>query len=202
MQLASHTGNCVRRRRSTRRPSTILAHRAARAYPVAVPFLVSPPFHPRPRAHAELGRAELAAVRSADHPSPLRLDSPRPEPSSLAVHRLHSTPCPFEPNPGRNRGPDRAAIAVLLRSSASPSNSLLRPSYARNRASVSFPAPPSTSLTFSPPKSGAAAAGSPSRRRGRSARRARTPPTALRGPRGPRPRAPQPPALADRAPAA
>ena len=101
MTLAGHTGGCVRRRRSTRRPSTILAHRAARAYPVAVPFLVSPPFHPRPQAHAELGRAELAAVRSADHPSPLRLDSPRPEPSSLAVHRLHSTPFPFEPNPGR-----------------------------------------------------------------------------------------------------
>ena len=33
-----------------------------RAYPVAVPSLVSSPFHPHPQARAELGRAELAAV--------------------------------------------------------------------------------------------------------------------------------------------
>ena len=180
--------------RLRRLSAALILSRAREASP---PFQLSSPSRSR---RAELGLD--AVTRRAGQPSPPQPDSAHPNLPSFALDLLHPSPRSAALKPSRNRGPDRAAIAVLLRSSASPSNSLLRPSYARNRASVSFPAPPSTSLTFSPPKSGTAAAGSPSRRRGHSARRARTPPTALREPRGPRPRAPQPPALADRAPAA
>ena len=65
-----------------RRPRAVLIHAVALEASRSVrcfPFL-------------ELARAELAAVRPADHPSPLRLDSPRLEPSSLAVHLLRSIP--------------------------------------------------------------------------------------------------------------
>ena len=98
--LAGHTGDCVRRRRSTRRPSTILAHRAARAYPVAVPFLVSPPSI----LILELVRPEssrVAAVRRVGHGSPPHLDSSHPELRSLAVHPLRPPTSAAVPYPGR-----------------------------------------------------------------------------------------------------
>ena len=46
---------------ASRRPCPPVSHRTptssarARAYLLPVPFLVTPPFHPHPRAHAELG---------------------------------------------------------------------------------------------------------------------------------------------------
>jgi len=87
-------------------------------------------------------RARVAAVRRAGHGSPPRLDSLRPEPSSLAVHRLHSTPCPFEPNPGRIERFRRDRHCCSSRTPPHavelPLRGLLRPNQAQDAANAAF----------------------------------------------------------------
>ena len=155
MTLAGHTGDCVRRRRSTRRPSTILAHRAARAYPVAVPFPVSPPFHPHPRARAELGRAEspsLVAPATARLPATIHR-----APSCATSPRSSSIPPRTRPCPTPAEIELRPPLAIADHHQAPPrasplsSTTTFRPSSAPNRSPVSFPAACSSSSTCSPP---------------------------------------------------
>ena len=88
---------------STRRPSTILARRAARPYPVAVP---SPSFplpssSPSSSSRVAQRRARAVVVRRTGRSSPPRLDSSRPELRNLAPKLVHPSTSAAVPYPGR-----------------------------------------------------------------------------------------------------
>ena len=106
---------------STRRPSMILARRAARPYPVAVP---SPSFplpssSPSSSSRVAQRRARAVVVRRTGRSSPPRLDSSRPEPRRLAVHPLRPPTSATEPFTGRNQAL-RPPLAIAVHDELRP----------------------------------------------------------------------------------
>ena len=98
----AHTGAVAAGELSTCRSSRRSSFSARRPYPRAGQE-ASPPFHPlsflafASRRH----ELELAAVRSAGQPSPLRFDSSHPEPRDLTPDHLRPSTSSAEPHPGR-----------------------------------------------------------------------------------------------------
>ena len=161
-----HTGDCERRRASTRRPSRLSAALHL-ADDLEASCLV--PSSPSIPILGSLGvRSSRARRRSSRRPllaAPPRFVAPR-----AAQPRRPPTPTTH----ARGRAPNRpkscirppSTIEAPLRTPPLSSTTTFRPSSAPNRSPVSFPAACSCSSTFSPPKSAVAAAESPPRRRG------------------------------------
>jgi hypothetical protein len=193
-----HTGDCGRRRASTRRPSRLCAalHLADDLEP-SCPVPSSPSILILKLVRPESSR--VAAVRRVGHGSPPRLDSSHPELHSLAVHPLRPPTSATVPYPGRNRAQTAVRHCCLRqappRASPLSSTTTFRPSFAQNESPVSFLAAYSYSPTPSPIDFGAAAAESPPRRHERAGRRPCAPPGLPAPARAPLPRALGPPGL-------
>ena len=147
-----HTGDCGRRRASTRRPSRLSAALHLADDLEASCLVPSSPSIPilklvRPES------SRVAAVRRVGHGSPPHLDSSHPELRNLAPTPLHSIPCLLESYPGRNRAQTAVRHCCLRqappRASPLSSTTTFRPSFAQNESPVSFPAAYSYSPTLS-----------------------------------------------------
>ena len=119
-----HTGDCGRRRASTRRPSRVsTALHLADALEPSCPVPSSPSILILELVRPESSR--VAAVRRVGHGSPPRLDSSHPELRSLAVHPLRPPTSAAEPLLRRIE-PQIAPTAIAVhRSFASPPTTFL-----------------------------------------------------------------------------
>jgi len=152
-----HTGDCGRRRASTRRPSRVsTALHLADALEPSCPVPSSPSILILELVRPESSR--VAAVRRVGHGSPPRLDSSHPELRSLAVHPLRPPTSAAEPLLRRIE-PQIAPTAIAVhRSFASPPTTFLPATLRPKPSRGELLATPSYSPTPSPPESAAAAA--------------------------------------------
>jgi hypothetical protein len=193
-----HTGDCGRRRASTRRPSRLCAalHLAGDLEPscpvpsspsILILKLVRPESEQSRRRSSRRPRLAAATRFVA-----LRTTTPRPEAHPSLHERGRALPRPNRPST-ELRPPLAIVVPAELR--PSPSSSLSEVSSAQNRPTVSSIAAYSYSPTPSPIDFGAAAAESPPRRHERAGRRPCTPPGLPAPARAPLPRALGPPGL-------
>ena len=116
---------CVGNRARPRRPSAALSHADALNLPVL-------PFHPHPRARAELGRAESppsAAPATARHPASIRRARSRADSPSTHSDHPRAQPSPY---PSRIELRPPSAIAVFPELRPSTPSAHLRPSSEQN----------------------------------------------------------------------